>query len=206
MPAVPLPHPHGVGVDLLVQLVQQPHRLHDHGVHLVRTEFQFVARHAVRQSQTRRPHVRGRQRGGEEGVGVAAHPAEQLVGAGVLETGHGQFLADGGAQSFVLDGEAVGKLRRVFLQQRFKRFRQLALQSGGGGGDRLGRVAETLKGHEFQRVESLLFRRKEGVVDRGGGGGVFHTDGFERFLRVGQFEQTVAARRLVQHQHDPEDS
>mmetsp|Transcript_16843 Transcript_16843/g.63884 ORF Transcript_16843/g.63884 Transcript_16843/m.63884 type:complete len:274 (-) Transcript_16843:483-1304(-) len=51
VPAVPLTHAHGVRVDLLVQVVEEAHSLHDHGVHLVRAELELVARERVAEAE-----------------------------------------------------------------------------------------------------------------------------------------------------------
>lgn len=55
VPAVPLPQPHHVVVDLLIQVVQQRDGLDDHRVHLLRRELEFVPGESV--GHTQRHHL-----------------------------------------------------------------------------------------------------------------------------------------------------
>jgi hypothetical protein len=57
VPAVPLTHAHGVGVEFLVELVEERDGLDDHDVHLVGAELELVTRHAVRQTELHRTDV-----------------------------------------------------------------------------------------------------------------------------------------------------
>lgn len=50
VPAVPLPHPHHKGVDVLVQRVQQGNGLDDHVVHPVHVELHLGTRVGMRQT------------------------------------------------------------------------------------------------------------------------------------------------------------
>lgn len=47
----PLPDAHRVRIQLLVQIVEEPYRLHNHRVHLVRRELELVPRQAVAQTE-----------------------------------------------------------------------------------------------------------------------------------------------------------
>ncbi|KAL1836320.1 hypothetical protein VTK73DRAFT_5092 [Phialemonium thermophilum] len=112
VPAVPLAYAHGVGVELLVQVVEQGDGVHDHDVDLVGRELELVARQRVRQAQRHLLEVLGQHARDQVGE-VGADGAEQVVGRRVgdgLDVEVGQ-LDDGVAQ--LLLGHGQGDLLLV---------------------------------------------------------------------------------------------
>mmetsp|Transcript_46707 Transcript_46707/g.123983 ORF Transcript_46707/g.123983 Transcript_46707/m.123983 type:complete len:338 (+) Transcript_46707:459-1472(+) len=93
VPAVPLANSHGVGVELLVELVQQPDGLHDHGVDLVRRELELVPAEAVRKTQ---PHVLqvGLAGARKQALQVSADPTHDLEDLVVVDAGDAELLLD----------------------------------------------------------------------------------------------------------------
>ena len=85
VPAIPLFHTHRVDVDLLVQLVQQTDRLHNHRVHLVCAELQLVATQAVRKTQDHRMHVLRSHRI-DESIHLVTNASHELVNTCVVDT------------------------------------------------------------------------------------------------------------------------
>ena len=135
VPSVPLLHPHGVRVDLLVELVEEADGLYHHRVHLVRREFELVPRQGVAESEPHGGKVRARDPGraavvrrlppppspAHELVEVAAYTPKQLVGLGIACEGARQSrerLLDSRDHGFVEYREAVPPtaLLQLFLQ------------------------------------------------------------------------------------------
>mmetsp|Transcript_11644 Transcript_11644/g.43408 ORF Transcript_11644/g.43408 Transcript_11644/m.43408 type:complete len:250 (+) Transcript_11644:841-1590(+) len=158
VPAVPLLRAHGVGVDLLVEVVQQAHRLHNHGVHLVRRELQLVPAERVRQAQLHRPHgVRLHRR--QQRLHLVANAAIELQNRRAVHAADAQLLLDHAAQLGVHHCEVVIELllHHVLVEELLQPLVEGALHQRGGRRHRLRDVIEArerLELHERVRAVS----------------------------------------------------
>jgi hypothetical protein len=152
VPAVPLLDAHGVGVDLLVELVEEADGLHDHGVDLVRAELELVARQRVAEAELHLAQARVVQPLDEVGQ-LVADAAHELVDLGVADARNVELVLDEPPELDVGDGELVRELGLddVLLQELLQRLGHLALHDGGGGGEGLRRKEG---GEEERRVAS----------------------------------------------------
>ena len=172
-PNAPLPRPHRVGVELLVEVVQQADRLHDHRVDLVRGELELVARERVREAERHRRQRVVASRSNisslsprqtrDEPSQLRPDPAGELRHGPAGHAGDAQLLLDDGAELGVGDAErvAVG----VLLEELFQALGHLRVDEGRGGGEGVGGGVELAEGLElddlFFFVEFWRERRKK---------------------------------------------
>mmetsp|Transcript_56389 Transcript_56389/g.114897 ORF Transcript_56389/g.114897 Transcript_56389/m.114897 type:complete len:517 (+) Transcript_56389:1025-2575(+) len=191
VPAVPLLHTHRVGVDLLVELVQQADGLHDHRVNLVRAELQLIAGQGVAQAQHHSAKLVLLQ-AVDEGRKLATDAAHQLHDARVAHALHAKLLLDDAAHLGVHDREGVGEalLHDVGLDELLQALAELALHQRGGCRQSLGGVpkaGECLQGHGLTRLLGRLEALRElGHILK---------------LVVVDAEQAEARRRFKQDEH-----
>lgn len=139
MPAVPLLNPHGVGVELLVEVVEQRDGLDDHDIDLVGGESELVAGQRVGQTEGERAEVLCFEAGNEVGQ-VGANVAIELDCLG-LDNGCDvelRQLVDGCAES------CVGDSKRHFFFV-FEGLEQLGQHGGNLALSEAGHLLETLR-------------------------------------------------------------
>lgn len=151
--SIPFTRPHQIVVQLLVQIVEQTLRLHDHRVDLVGRELQLVARQRMRQTQRHRGHLLLRQTG-QQRLALRPNATHQLLHAAVGHALDAQLGLDGGAQLGVGHQQLLlDVLVDQLLERLLQRLAQLALDESGGGGQRIGGVLELLEVLQLDAAE-----------------------------------------------------
>lgn len=153
---IPFTRTHQIVVQLLVQVVQQALRLHDHRVNLVGRELELVARQRVGQAERHRGHLLLRQTG-QQRLGLRPDATHQLLHAAVGHALDGQLRLDGGAQFGVGDAQLLlHVLVHQALERLLQRLAQLALDEGGGGGERICGILELLEVLQLDAAEQNM--------------------------------------------------
>lgn len=94
MPSVPLLNPHGVYVNLLVQIIKQSDSLYNHSVHLVGGEFELESGKRVAKTERHGVEVllvNATEKRGE----LLTDTTVEILGRGVRKNGDGKCLVDG---------------------------------------------------------------------------------------------------------------
>ena len=206
VPAVPLLHTHRIDVQLLVEVVEQGNRLHDHDVHLLGAELELVPAEAVRKTKAHRAQVAGvqralvRRRGAEQRREVLADPTVQVHEARLGRHLDPELLVDRRGQLGLRHNELLGRvllgargaalLKDLLLQEALEALAQLAFIDRGRRFHGLDRALEAVDRRELQQAVRLCLTLK-----------VLVELGRAQLRPIGERKEAEAHGCLKEHQH-----
>lgn len=128
VPSIPLLHSHHIDVELLVQIVQQGDGLDDHGVHLVRWEFELISRETVCKTERHVAKILLGRHIAQQSAHLHSNAANQLQRGFIVHTRDAQFLLNDAAEHLVTHCKLLHLvLQHLLLEERLERLAELAL-------------------------------------------------------------------------------